>query len=122
MGVILPKAPAFWLIDALTQVSCLPPAGAPEQQAARLAGLACPSKPSELGSPASQCAAAGGACALLTDGFYTVSWASLAAGLLLGLLYLHHVPHLVRLPLSAWRAAPSSPPSANDLRGRAKEA
>ncbi len=66
-------------------------------------GLACPKKPREMAGP-SACTAAGGQCALASDGYYSVSSASLALGLVLAGVYLWQLPALVRLPLHRWRA------------------
>lgn len=78
MGIILPKAPAFYLIDALTRPQCLPSGSngtagnaSAGLDAAALAALACPTKPKELAGP-SECTQAGGVCVLARDGFYTV--------------------------------------------------
>jgi MFS transporter, PAT family, solute carrier family 33 (acetyl-CoA transportor), member 1 len=109
MGVILPKAPAFYLIDALTRTACKPQkihvyynpnSTEPSLDFSR---LACPTKPRELAGPYT-CVDAGGRCMLVHDGFYTVCWASIALGTLCGLVYLRALPKLMALPLSAWRA------------------
>lgn len=104
MGVILPKAPSFFLIDVLTRTTCTP--ADPDDTllaAGGLASLACPSKPRELTHP-SPCVDAGGKCLLLHDGYYTVCWSSIVLGTLLGLVYMRALPKLMALPLSAWRA------------------
>ncbi len=72
MGVILPKAPAFFLMDALTRSVCQ----APDLHAAGVQGggagvqwalLSCPTKARDLGGP-SPCVDAGGTCAIEYDG------------------------------------------------------
>jgi hypothetical protein len=141
MGIIIPKAPAFYLMDALTRSACLAPphgshgtaahailnstlsdaapaaapglASAAKSAAAALTtqvivpGLSCPRKARDLGNP-SPCTAAGGTCVITADGFYSVSLASLVLGAVLGLAYARHLPALMRLPLDAWRALPST--------------
>jgi len=103
MGIILPKAPLYYLVDVLTVTHCTPPPDVSASGAALVQGLACPKKPFELGGK-NACTQAGGTCAIQTDGFYTVCWASLALGIILGALYIKYLPRLMSLPISMWRA------------------
>lgn len=109
MGIILPKAPTFYLMDMLTHSACLAPAAnapttaTPSRVHVVLPGLACPRKVHSLADP-SPCVDAGGTCVITSDGFFSVSFASLTLGLLLGIAYIRHLPGLMRMPLDAWRA------------------
>ncbi|KAI8473191.1 MAG: acetyl-coenzyme A transporter 1-domain-containing protein [Monoraphidium minutum] len=119
MGVILPKTPLFALMDALTSSSCRPPGGGPPLPLPLAAGagagapprpLRCPKKQRDLliGPAAEACAAAGGECAMDSDGFYVVSYTMIAVGLGLGLFIMRLFPRLTRLPLGRWRARPAA--------------
>jgi hypothetical protein len=105
MGVILPKTPAFALIDLLTVVKCVPPPGRSGGPAsyAELAPLACPKKPRDMAG-ANECTSSGGLCEAAMDGFYVVSLCLAFAGVYLGLLYRRLFPALIALPFERWRA------------------
>ncbi|KAJ9530273.1 hypothetical protein QJQ45_023560, partial [Haematococcus lacustris] len=117
MGVILPKAPAFYLMDVLTRTECTSPVGS-DAGSTSFAGLQCPSKPKELLAP-SACTAAGGRCVVAADGFYLVSTVSLVLGGVLGAVYLRYLPRLMALPREAWRAMPAAAVEESDARLRA---
>lgn len=110
MGYTLPKTPLFYAMDALTSTACMPAAAGsvPVSPAAAeaLARIACPKKVGGGGGGGggSACNAAGGACVMVTDGFYAVSLASLVVGVFCVLAYARLLPWLVSLPLSSWRA------------------
>jgi len=100
MGYILPKTPLFYLMDALTTTSCTAADGV------SLLDLQCPKKVKDMGG-VNPCTSAGGSCALLADGFYTISISCLVVGALLWVLYMRVLPVLMSLPLSKWRVAPA---------------
>jgi MFS transporter, PAT family, solute carrier family 33 (acetyl-CoA transportor), member 1 len=122
MGVILPKTPVFALMDALTVATCRDPAsGAPLPLPPP---LRCPKKPRDLGvGPAADaCAATGGRCVLDGDGFYSVSYAMICAGVGVGFFIMRLFPRLARLPLERWRAAPAAPAAAASGKAEGKAA
>ncbi len=65
---------------------------------------ACPANHAAATSPENICVAAGGTCRLMTDGYYGLSYASIALGVGLGFWYMRLLPRLQALPDSAWRA------------------
>ena len=77
----------------------------PDGTVSLLSALAasCPKKAKDMSAPGA-CTAAGGTCALASDGFYIMSWACLLLGVALGALYLQLLPALMHLPLARWRA------------------
>jgi hypothetical protein len=109
MGVILPKTPAFALIDLLTAVRCVPPPGSSGGAAlfAELGPLTCPKKPKDMAG-ANECTAGGGVCQTAVDGFFVVSCCLACGGVFLGLMYRRLFPALIALPLERWRAAPAA--------------
>lgn len=97
MGYILPKTPLFYVMDALTISQCTASDGVTP-----LPELTCPKKATEM-RLSNPCTLQGGSCALVSDGFYIISWSALALGLALGLAYLRLLPVLIGLPLTKWR-------------------
>lgn len=67
---------------------------------------ACPANHAAATAPTNTCVAAGGTCRLMTDGYYGLSYTSIALGIFLGLWYARLAPRLQALPPDAWRAKP----------------
>jgi len=124
MGGVLPKAPAFLLLDRLSAASCVRAGGAAAAAAAGAAAVAllpsgtCPTKAAAGDAGAAACAAAGGECVLVRDGFYGLSVGLVAVGVGLGFWYARLIPQLLALPLSAWRAPPPAKAKAGAGGGR----
>ena len=95
--MILPKLVMFSLMDALTERRCKGPAP-------NLAGLGCPAGKGAPGGNA--CAAAGGTCVVVRDGFFLLSYVMIGFGLVLFLWLRRVLPKLEALPTEAWRAKP----------------
>ena len=95
--MILPKLVLFSLMDALTERRC-EGGSAPD-----LAALACPRG---KGGAAGACAAAGGKCVVVRDGFFLLSYVMIGFGLVLFLWLRRVLPKLEALPTEAWRAKP----------------
>ncbi|WPT11235.1 Putative membrane protein [Picochlorum sp. SENEW3] len=96
IGVVVPKVLVFALIDFATRRECVD-----KETGTPMPGKVCGTS---SGTPGS-CEQDNGTCNTLQDGFYTVSFAACAMGLLL-LFWLRAVlGRLEKYPLQAWRAS-----------------
>jgi hypothetical protein len=93
-GVILPKLVLFTLMDVLTERRC---------EGGKEPGLAC-ARVRVGGREAGACAAAGGTCVVLRDGFYVLSGLMICVGAAAFLWLRRLLPRLEALPIEAWRA------------------
>jgi hypothetical protein len=95
-GTILPKLALFSLMDLLTRRKCV---GADPT----LGRHTCPHTQMS-GRGENACTAAGGECAVEQDGYYMLSYAMVAIGVLIFLWLRVLLPKLDALPLEQWRA------------------
>lgn len=101
-GVILPKLGIFALIDLLTERRCQGK-GAFSDANASLAHLPCPRTRNAAGR-GNACTDEGGECAIVSDGFYPLSYGMITVGLLLWLYFRRTLPKLDLLQTDSWRA------------------
>lgn len=109
IGVIVPKIGIFAAIDFFSVHSCILKPNGENHNATRdlnindLATISCKSRSTgEVLDDA--CAAAGGECVLIRDGFYIVASLTILFGMILSLWLKRTVSRLESLPTSAWRA------------------
>lgn len=105
LGITLPKIFIFAAMDWMTVRQCRPLS--PEVPLPPLAHEACRSgftAASSGGGDNNACTAAGGECAVVSDGFYRLSALFVVSGLVLMLWLQRVLPQLQRLPLAAWRS------------------
>lgn len=90
LGMIFPKVPLFWLMDALTVRQCQSPDGEVLEEF-------CPTGKSAAQGP-NPCTDKGGSCEMTFDGFYPVSFGMIGVGLVLGRLFFCSIIAQTRRP------------------------